>query len=109
MGNTVSKQDARANVNGSKSLQRPTHAKLCSASPSIVNRGDTDIGAQDCPEASQLRHGIGFAGLHHPERQHGIGDLFEAGDVRSLDVIDIAILAATAFDTPLVDSFHDVE
>ena len=33
-------------------------------------------------------------GSDHALRQHGIGDFLEAGDVRAIDVVDVAKLAA---------------
>lgn len=39
-------------------------------------------------------------------RQHGIRHFFEAGDVRTFHVVDIAIWFAAVFDTLLVDFRH---
>src|SRR3546814_2386293 len=45
----------------------------------------------------------------HAERQHGIGDLLEAGDVGPPDIVDeVAAVAAAMGETALMDAVHDV-
>jgi hypothetical protein len=46
--------------------------------------------------------------LHHPERQHRVRDLLEAGDVRALHIIDMIVADPPVREAALVDSVHDV-
>src|ERR1700730_11186387 len=45
---------------------------------------------------------------HHPECEHGIGHLAEAGDVGAADVVDVAAVRAAVLDALLVDAPHDL-
>src|SRR3954469_23141420 len=49
-----------------------------------------------------------LAASNHPEGQHRVGDLLEAGDVGALDVIDIAAAAVAIFEAAGVDPVHDL-
>lgn len=50
---------------------------------------------------------IGF-GSDHALRQHGISYFHKAGDVRALDVVDLAVSLFTVVNTGMVNRLHDV-